>query len=42
LAPLPKALKTKVMEVRARIQSYLAVAAGIILKQAAPAALVRK
>lgn len=31
LAPLPKALQTKAMVVRARIQSYLPVARGIIM-----------
>lgn len=31
LAPLPKALKTKAIEVMARIQSYLAVTAGIAM-----------
>jgi NO-binding membrane sensor protein with MHYT domain len=31
LAPLPKALKTKAIEVKARIQSYLAVATGAMV-----------
>ena len=36
LAPLPKALKTKAMVVRARIQSYLAVRADTIVNESCP------